>query len=67
MSSHYLTSTERLAEGALSSKAMTPNECVAEGAVSSKAITPNLRGLTCSPTPNAGQAEEAVSSHFDTQ
>ena len=46
---------------------LTPNVCLAEGAVSPKAMTPNVRGLTYSPTPNAGQAEEAVSSHFDTK
>ena len=45
---------------------LTPNARLAEGAVSSKAVTPNVRGLTCSPTrtPIAGQAEEAVSSHW---
>ena len=51
----------------MSSNSLTPNVRLAEGALSSKAMTPNASGLTCSPTPNAGQEEEAVSSHFDTK
>ena len=46
---------------------LTPNVRLAEGAVSSKVKTPNSSGLTCSPTPNASQAEETVLSHSDTR